>query len=77
MPREIARKVIASFQQPETAAAYLDELRPSERKILELLATGLANKEIADRLGLAAAPFAGIWKTFTENCEFTREPKRR
>lgn len=53
MPREIARKVIASFQQPSTAAAAVDELRPSERKILELLAIGMANKEIADRLGLS------------------------
>lgn len=53
MPREIARKVIASFQQPPQAMAEIEELRPSERKILELLATGLANKEIADRLGLS------------------------
>jgi len=53
MPREIARKVIASFQQPAAAAANIEELRPSERKILELLAMGLANKEIADRLGLS------------------------
>ena len=53
MPREIARKVIASFQQPNTVAPAMDELRPSERKILELLAMGLANKEIADRLGLS------------------------
>ncbi|HEV2437142.1 MAG TPA: response regulator transcription factor [Verrucomicrobiae bacterium] len=53
MPREIARKVIASFQQPSALAAGVDELRPSERKILELLATGLPNKEIADRLGLS------------------------
>ena len=54
MPREIARKVIASFQQPLTVAAEVEELRPSEVKILELLAMGLANKEIADRLGLSA-----------------------
>jgi DNA-binding NarL/FixJ family response regulator len=53
MPREIARKVIASFQQPHTVAAGINELRPSEHKILELLAMGLANKEIADRLGLS------------------------
>ena len=53
MPREIARKVIASFQKPETVAAGVEELRPSERKILELLATGLANKEIANRLALS------------------------
>ena len=53
MPREIARKVIASFQQSQTVATGIDELRPSEIKILELLAMGLANKEIADRLGLS------------------------
>jgi DNA-binding NarL/FixJ family response regulator len=54
MPREIARKVIASFQQPLAASAAVEELRPSETKILELLAEGLANKEIAGRLGLSA-----------------------
>lgn len=53
MPREIARKVIASFQPPHPVATGVDELRPSEVKILELLAMGLANKEIADRLGLS------------------------
>jgi len=56
MPREIARKVIASFQQqsdPGATAEGIEGLRPSERKILELLATGLPNKEIADRLGIS------------------------
>ena len=53
MPREIARKVIASFQQSQQTAAEVEDLRPSERKILELLAVGLSNKEIANRLGLS------------------------
>jgi DNA-binding NarL/FixJ family response regulator len=52
MPREIARKVIAAFQQPITTAAEIEDLRPSEKKIIELLALGLPNKEIANRLGL-------------------------
>ena len=52
LQREVARKLIASFQQPLKLATGVDELRPSERKILELVATGLVNKEIADRLGL-------------------------
>ncbi len=52
LQREVARKLIASFQQPLTVATGVDELRPSERKILELVAMGLVNKEIADRLGL-------------------------
>ena len=53
LPREIARKVIAAFQPPPATSTEVDDLRPSEKKILELLAQGLANKEIADRLGLS------------------------
>ena len=52
MSREIARKVIASFQEPVTTAAEVEELSPREREILELLADGFPNKAIADRLGL-------------------------
>lgn len=52
MSREIARKVISSFQEPLTAAAEVEELSPREREILELLAAGFPNKQIADRLGL-------------------------
>lgn len=52
MSREIARKVIASFQEPLAAAAEVEELSPREREILELLAEGFPNKEIADRMGV-------------------------
>ena len=52
MSREIARKVIASFQEPAAAAANVEELSPREREILELLAAGHANKQIANRLNL-------------------------
>jgi DNA-binding NarL/FixJ family response regulator len=52
MSREIARKVIFSFQEPVTAAAEVEDLSPREREILELLASGFPNKEIADRLSL-------------------------
>ena len=52
MSREIARKVIASFQEPVAVAAEVEELSPREREILELLAEGFPNKQIADRLGL-------------------------
>jgi DNA-binding NarL/FixJ family response regulator len=52
MSREIARKVISSFQEPLTTAAEVEELSPREREILELLAGGFPNKQIADRLGL-------------------------
>jgi DNA-binding NarL/FixJ family response regulator len=52
MSREIARKVITSFQEPLTTAAEVEDLSPREREILELLAAGFPNKGIADRLGL-------------------------
>jgi DNA-binding NarL/FixJ family response regulator len=53
MSREIARKVIFSFQEPLAAAAGVEDLSPRERAILELLAEGHPNKQIADRMGVA------------------------
>ncbi len=53
MSREIARKVIFSFQEPVASAAEVEELSPRETEILELLAQGFANKEIAERLGVS------------------------
>jgi DNA-binding NarL/FixJ family response regulator len=52
MSREIARKVIASFQEPLKSAAGVEELSPREHEILELLAQGFPNKEIARRVGV-------------------------
>lgn len=52
MSREIARKVIVSFQEPVNTAAEVEDLSPREREILELLAEGFPNKQIAARVGL-------------------------
>jgi DNA-binding NarL/FixJ family response regulator len=52
MSREIARKVIVSFQEPVTTAAEVEGLSSREREILELLAAGFPNKEIAARVCL-------------------------
>jgi DNA-binding NarL/FixJ family response regulator len=52
MSREIARKVISSFQEPLAAAAEVEDLSPREREILELLAEGFPNKQIANRMGV-------------------------
>jgi len=52
MSREIARKVILSFQEPVATTAEVEGLSPREREILELLAAGLPNKQIAARVGL-------------------------
>ena len=53
MSREIARKVIASFQEPIVAAAAVEDLSPREREILVLVAQGFPNKEIAQRVGVS------------------------
>jgi DNA-binding NarL/FixJ family response regulator len=52
MSREIARKVILSFQEPVATTAEVEGLSPREREILELVAAGLPNKQIAARIGL-------------------------
>ncbi|MHA3774025.1 response regulator [Verrucomicrobiota bacterium sgz303538] len=57
MSAEIARRVVEAFHQPRrpTAPATPEPVQLSKREteILELLTQGLANKEIADRLGLS------------------------
>jgi DNA-binding NarL/FixJ family response regulator len=52
MSREIARKVIVSFQEPVATAVEVEGLSPREHEILELLAAGFPNKQIAARVGL-------------------------
>lgn len=55
MSREIARKLIDYFQQsagPTPADGAIENLSPREREVLEWVARGLTDKEIADRLGL-------------------------
>jgi DNA-binding NarL/FixJ family response regulator len=52
MTPEIARKVIASFQDPIQVSSEVEDLSRREREILELLAQGFPNKAIASRLGV-------------------------
>lgn len=53
MSAEIARRVVEAFHQPAAEATEQINLSPRETEILELLCEGLANKEIADRLGIS------------------------
>lgn len=53
MSPEIARRVVEAFHQPSKGPGDEVKLSPRETEILELLCEGLANKEIADRLGIS------------------------
>ena len=52
MTSEIARKVIAAFHESKPAPSPIEELAPREMEILQLVANGYANKEIADKMSI-------------------------
>jgi DNA-binding NarL/FixJ family response regulator len=55
MSREIARKVISFFKEPLPPSAPKEPalgLSPREQEILELLALGCADKQIAEKIGV-------------------------
>ncbi len=52
MSPEIARRIVHTFQQQPAALAPEVPLTPREHDILDALSRGMANKEIADKLGL-------------------------
>jgi DNA-binding NarL/FixJ family response regulator len=54
----VARRVLSFFSAPPPAADPFPELTTRERQILDLLAAGLSNAAIADRLDLAAKTVA-------------------
>jgi DNA-binding NarL/FixJ family response regulator len=53
MTSEIARKVVAAFQEPATAKTEDEGLSRREREILEALCQGYSNQDIAGRLSLS------------------------
>ena len=54
----VARRVLGFFSAPPPAAEPFPELTSREREILDLLAAGLSNTAIADRLNLASKTVA-------------------
>lgn len=55
MSSHIARKIVQSFQQPETPADERPSLSPREAQVIELLAKGYLYKEVADTMGVSYA----------------------
>lgn len=53
MTSVIARKVVAAFQVKTAVPGESVELSPREREILDLLSTGLSNKELASIMNLS------------------------
>ena len=53
MTGEIARQVIAYFQNQTVAECEVEKLTSREREVLEFLAKGYSNKEIAARLSVS------------------------
>ena len=53
MSGQIARRVIEVFRQPAQSASVDTQLTKREEEILQFLAKGYANKEIASRLGVS------------------------
>lgn len=58
MSREIARKTITYFQSQAPVRKQLAMLTPKQNEVLSLLAEGLFNYEIADRMGIVPGTVA-------------------
>jgi DNA-binding NarL/FixJ family response regulator len=53
MTSNIARRVVQAFKKPAAAGDDKARLAPREQEIIELLAKGLMQKEIAEKLGVS------------------------
>ena len=67
----VATRVLGLFGRPPAAAGPFPELTPRERDVLDLVARGLRNAAIAERLGLAAKTVANHLYTIFAKLQVT------
>ena len=53
MTSQVARMVVRSFQQDSSERLQVDSLSPRETEVLDLVAKGYANKEVASQLNIS------------------------
>lgn len=63
MSTYIARKVVQSFQHPNPVTCAEDGLSKRETEVLDCVARGYSDKEVADSLGLSVATVRSYLKT--------------
>src|SRR5436309_4340411 len=66
MSMQIARKVVAHFQQIKRPSSEVEKLTKREQEILALLAKGYLYKEIADQLGISISTVSAHLHTIYE-----------
>ncbi len=66
MSSNIARKVVQSFQRPDSQSSEAEDLSPREREVLELLARGYLYKEISDSLQISVVTVNGYIRRIYE-----------
>jgi len=69
---QIARKVVASFQQPPPALAGQTRLSEREQEVLEGLVQGSCINRLPTGWVSLTAPCEPMPRGFTRNCRFTR-----
>ena len=69
------RAFLGDDEQEHAMAADLSDLSEREREVLELVAVGMSNEAIAERLFRARAPSSAISPTSTRSCGFRASPR--
>ncbi len=71
----VARRLLKHFARPPAPAAVFPQLTQREREVLDLVAAGLSNTGIADRLGLSTKTINNHTSTIFAKLHVTGRPE--